>query len=94
LNLGRKVSHTGIDLWIKVQQGDKQALYDMVLYCEHDVDLLHDVFMELRNRGLVGGINFALYYNDLKTRCKTCGSDNLQLTGRVVTTSAGLYRRD
>lgn len=91
LNIGRKVPHAGISLWVNVQEGDEQALSDMVEYCEGDVDLLYDVFMELRNRGLVSGVNFANYYSDSKPRCKSCGSDKLQFTGRTVTTPTGLF---
>ena len=91
LGIGRKVVHTGIDLWVKVQEGDGQALDDMVEYCEQDVDLLYEVFMCLRNRGLVTGINFATYYNDDVTRCKVCGSDDVELTGRKITTGTGVF---
>jgi predicted PolB exonuclease-like 3'-5' exonuclease len=91
LGIGRKVAHSGIDLWVKVQQGDIKALKEMVVYCEQDVDLLYEVFMILRNRGLVTGINFATYFSDDTTRCKVCGSDNLELTGRVVTTGTGVF---
>ena len=91
LGIGRKVSHAGIDMWIKVQEGDKQALDSMVEYCQQDVDLLYDVFMNLRGRGLVSGINFANYYDDNKVRCKQCGSEHVELTGRTVTTPTGKY---
>jgi RNase_H superfamily len=89
--IGRKTGHSGIKLWIDVQQGSKEALDDMVEYCHQDVELLYDVFTLLRTRGLVPGINFAAYYNDDKTRCKACGSDHLELTGRVVTTGTASY---
>jgi len=91
LGIGRKVSHSGIDLWIKTQEGSKEALDDMVEYCKQDVDLLYDVFMHLRGRGLVSGINYANYYNDTVTRCKSCGSKHLIPTGRLVTTPTGRY---
>lgn len=91
LGIGRKVSHAGIDMWIKVQEGDQAALDSMVEYCEQDVDLLYEVFMNLRGRGLVSGINFANYYNDNKVRCKQCGSEHVELTGRTVTTPTGKY---
>jgi len=91
LGLGRKVSHSGIDLWIKTQEGDKSALDSMVEYCKQDVDLLYEVFMHLRGRGLVSGINYANYYNDAITRCKSCGSTDVIPTGRLVTTPTGRY---
>lgn len=91
LGLGRKIQNSGIDLWVKVQQGDEDALIEMVEYCEGDVDLLRDVFLDLRSRGLVSGFNAANYYNDNLHRCKTCGSDNIVETGRIVTTPTGRF---
>ncbi len=91
LGVGRKVTHSGIDLWVKVQQGDEKALGDMVEYCEGDVDLLVDVFLALRGRGLVSGFNAALYYDDELTRCRACGHTELEHTGRIITTPSGVY---
>ena len=89
--LGRKVSHSGISLWVQVQEGSRKALDEMVEYCEQDVNLLHDLFQVLRSRGLVNGYNAALYYDDDVTRCKACGSDHLELTGRTVTTGLSSF---
>lgn len=91
LGIGRKVETGGIELWVKVQQGDEKALEDMVEYCEGDVDLLIDVFLALRSRGLVSGFNAALYYNDDVTRCRACGHTELEHTGRIITTPSGVY---
>ena len=91
LGVGRKVTHSGIDLWVKVQQGDEKALGDMVEYCEGDVDLLVEVFLALRSRGLVSGFNAALYYDDELTRCRACGNTELEHTGRIITTPSGVY---
>lgn len=91
LGVGRKVTHSGIDLWVKVQQGDEKALGDMVTYCEGDVDLLVDIFLALRGRGLVSGFNAALYYDDELTRCRACGHTELEHTGRIITTPSGVY---
>lgn len=91
LDIGRKVTHSGIDLWAKVQQGDEKAIEEMVEYCLHDTDLLLEVFLYLRSRGLVSGFNAANYYDDNKMRCKTCGSVELENTGRTVTTPTGRF---
>lgn len=92
IQAGRKVSHSGIDLWVKVQQGDEDAIAEMVEYCIQDTELLHEVFIWLRSRGLVSGFNAANYYDDNKTRCKTCGSEDLEYTGRMVTTPTGKFK--
>jgi DNA polymerase elongation subunit (family B) len=90
LGVGRKVTHSGISLWAKVQQGDKQALLKMVEYCKGDVELLKDIFMILRGHGGIN-INFAMYYADNLTRCKSCGSTNLEFTGKSVLTNTAEF---
>jgi hypothetical protein len=91
LGIGRKVTHSGIDLWVKVQQGDEKALENMVEYCEQDVDLLVEVFLALRSRGLVSGFNAALYYDNDIVRCRSCGHHEFEYTGRKVYTPSGVY---
>jgi DNA polymerase III epsilon subunit-like protein len=89
--VGRKTGHSGISLWVRVQEGDPEALDEMIAYCHQDVELLYDIFMILRNRGVLAGVNFAAYYDDDVTRCKACGSDHLELTGRTVTTGLSSF---
>ena len=91
LGVGRKIETGGIELWKKVQQGDEKALGDMVEYCEGDVDLLHDVFLALRSRGLVSAFNAALYYDDEVIRCRSCGHTEFEATGRKIRTATGIY---
>lgn len=90
--LGRKVSTGGITLWRKVQEGDEQAMQDMVEYCEQDVDLLYDIYLRTRQLGRAGSdFNAALYYDDDQTRCRVCGSADVAPTGRNVTTSVSIF---
>lgn len=89
--VGRKNSHSGIDLWVRVQEGDAEALEEMENYCIQDVELLREVFYKMRNRGLVSAFNAAHYYDDEKERCKTCGSDNIKTTGKTIKTPVGSY---
>jgi hypothetical protein len=90
--LGRKVSTGGISLWRKVQEGDVQAMKDMVTYCEQDVDLLYDIYLRTRQLGRAGSdFNAALYYDDDQTRCRVCGSADVEPTGRNVTTSVSIF---
>ena len=91
LSIGRKVETGGIDLWVKVQQGNEEAINNMVTYCEGDVDLLHDVFLALRSRGLVSAFNAALYYDDEVIRCRACGHTEFEATGRKIRTATGIY---
>jgi DNA polymerase elongation subunit (family B) len=92
LEVGRKVQHSGIDLWVRVQEGDETALLEMYDYCKQDVNLLRLVYLALRSRGLVSGFNAANYYSDNTPRCKTCGSTEIEETGRRVTTPTGIYK--
>lgn len=92
LNLGRKNDTGGIELWIKVQQGDEQALKDMIAYNKQDVILLEKVYMKLRGFGHKGTtFNAALYYDDGEEHCAVCGSSDVELTGRKAHTAVSVF---
>lgn len=91
LGIGRKVAHSGISMWKKIQEGDLQELENMVRYNEGDVDLLMDVYFALCQRGLVSSFNAALYYDDDEMRCRVCGSTDLHFTGRKVPVGLNVY---
>lgn len=82
-NLGRKIDTGGIELWKKVQQGDKQAMQDMVTYCQQDVNLLKSVFHKLVHLG-IPGFNAGLYFDDEQFHCTACGSTHVYPTGRFT----------
>lgn len=83
---------TGMELWAKVQAGEIQAMQNMVSYCENDVEVLVNVHHLLQGLGNVNSdYNAALYYNDDEVRCRTCGSTDVENTGRSVTTSASVF---
>lgn len=90
--LGRKISTGGISLWRKVQEGDEQAMKDMVTYCLQDVDLLYDVYLRTRQLGRAGSdFNAALYFNDDLVRCRVCGSSEVEATGRTTETALNVF---
>jgi DNA polymerase III epsilon subunit-like protein len=90
--LETKLDTSGITLWKEVQFGNKQAMKDMLQYCEQDVVVLEQVYLRIRHAGKAGSdFNAGLYYNDEKLRCRTCGSDDIHLTGRVAATSLSLF---
>jgi ribosomal protein S27E len=65
---------------------------DMVTYCEQDVDLLYDIYLRTRQLGRAGSdFNAALYYDDDQTRCRVCGSTDVEHTGRNVSTSVSIF---
>lgn len=76
LGFGRKVK-TDNSLWLRILNGDKSAIREMVRYNKHDVVLLEKVFLKLRpycanhiNRALFGGKG-----------CPRCGSTHVQSRG-------------
>lgn len=85
LNVGRKIETTGISLWIRCLEGDKNALQTMVDYNEQDVILLERVYMQLRAFD-PRPANAAHYFNDNKCRCPACGSDQVEFTENSVYT--------
>lgn len=90
--LETKLDTSGITLWKEVQLGSKQAMKDMLQYCEQDVVVLEQVYLRIRHAGKAGSdFNAGLYYNDEKLRCRTCGSDDIHSTGRVAATSLSLF---
>lgn len=91
LGLGRKVSTGGIALWKNVQQGDEQALEQMLEYCKHDTELLEEVYYRLRSFGLASSFNAAHYHDDDQKRCPVCGSNDIHSTGRSVFTDVSEF---
>lgn len=90
--LGRKISTGGISLWRKVQEGDEEAMEQMVEYCLQDVDLLYEVYLRTRQLGRAGSdFNAALYFNDDLVRCRVCGSSEVEVTGRTIETSLNVF---
>lgn len=90
--LGRKISTGGISLWRKVQEGDEEAMEQMVEYCLQDVDLLYDVYLRTRQLGRAGSdFNAALYFNDDLIRCRVCGSSEVETTGRTTETALNVF---
>lgn len=47
LGLGTKVKHDGLEMWLKVMEGDEQAQKKMARYCAGDVRLLKQVYERL-----------------------------------------------
>jgi len=78
LGVGRKKPTKG-GLWLKVLQGDKDAIREMVSYNKQDVQLLEDVFLKLRPH-IPDHVNRQLFTGD-KSGCPRCGSKHVQSRG-------------
>ena len=90
LGAGRKVATTGISLWIKCLEGNREALKTMVTYNKQDVQLLKEVYAELVEYD-PSSINLGLYYDDGHEHCPTCGSTDVAPTGRTVKSGLSVY---
>lgn len=93
LKLGRKLDHEGVELWLKVCEGDEDALKRMIEYCERDVVLLEDVFNAL-NPYVDHNTNHAVQAgkSNAKWKCPNCVSENVSLC-HTDTTAMGYIKR-
>lgn len=90
LDIGRKMKHHGIRLWIDCMNGNQDALDNMLEYNKRDVELLEELYLEIRPYDKTGP-NFGQYYNDGKEHCPTCGSTHLLSTGKNSYTNVGMF---
>ena len=85
LGLGRKIE-TEKGLWDKVEEGDESAMDRMALYCDQDVKLLEDVYLEMRPY-VQPHPNIGLFEAQTgEFVCPTCGSKELEEEGQYATT--------
>lgn len=92
LNVGRKLDHEGLQMWIDIcEHKDKAALAKMVEYCEQDVILLEDVYMAI-SPYIYHNTNFAVLKGGEKWHCPECASKNVKLS-HTDATAMGVIRR-
>ena len=79
LPAGEKMD-TDFQLWVDCSNGDKEQLKYMQVYCDHDISMLEETYLELRpyvqphpNIGLIDGM--------LEPTCPSCGGTHLEPTG-------------
>jgi uncharacterized protein YprB with RNaseH-like and TPR domain len=77
MGLGGKVKHEGLELWLKVMDGDESAQKRMARYCAGDVRLTEQVYEKVRpyipDHPHLGFIS--------RTACPACGSHRTQRRG-------------
>lgn len=83
-DIGRKLEHTGFDLWSGFLKGDKDSMKLMLDYNKQDVKLLEDVYLKLRPF-IKPHPNLSLFIGDNISRCPTCISDQLEPAGEYHT---------
>ena len=89
LGLGRKVKHSGFEMWKGCMSGNLFSWQEMKKYNKQDVDLLEKVYLHFR-----GWMHTHPNVSNLlsKTCCPKCGSRNLHSKGFHFT-QVGKYRR-
>lgn len=75
--LDRKLATGGVELWDKSEEGDIKALKKMDEYCQNDVLILEQMYLELRPY-IRNHPNLALYMESDYEVCPNCGSDRLK----------------
>lgn len=92
LNVGRKLDHEGMQMWIDIcEKKDQEALEKMVKYCEQDTILLEDVYHTI-SPYIYHNTNFAVLKGGKKWHCPECASKNVQLS-HTDATAMGVIRR-
>lgn len=92
LGVEGKLENGGWDLWVKVHNGDKQAMKLMVDYCKQDVNCLEQVFLKLRQYAKPTEVPNYNMFNEGATVCPTCGSDSIEKHGTRATTTRLIQR--
>lgn len=90
LGLGEKYETGGFDLWKRCMVGDQSALDKMLEYNKKDVVLLERVYNRLQPYNSKS-VNKATFYNDDVVRCTKCGSHNLSVVEKMVTSNLAQY---
>lgn len=90
LGVQQKIDTGGLDLWIKCDQGDPEALRKMDEYCRGDIETLRDVYYRL-----IGwdnnGVDMSVY-SDHGAVCTNCGSDDVKsIEGKFAYTAKRKY---
>ena len=79
LEVGKKIKHEGMPLWIKTMNGDPKAQKKMEVYCLQDVKLLERVYMKLRPY-IKNHPNMS-FDEERSLKCGACGSKHVQKRG-------------
>jgi len=93
LQVGRKLDHTGLQMWIDViENKDEKQLNKMVEYCENDVILLEAVYFSM-SPYIWHNTNFAVLKGGHKWECPECAGENVEMY-KTYTTPMGVIRRN
>lgn len=91
MNVGEKIIHQGMPLWLDVMAGDKAAQKLFAKYQKQDVVLLRDLYKILLP-WLPTHPNAGLFADEEEIVCPNCGSTNLQKRGYSYTSASKFQR--
>jgi hypothetical protein len=90
LGLTPKVDNEGFPLWVGCSEGNQDCLDKMAEYNRGDIHSNEELYLTLRpwdNRHP----NIGLFFDDVESRCRNCGSTDLVSLGELYYTSLGAY---
>jgi hypothetical protein len=90
LGVGRKIETSGMGLWLRCMQGEKESLDIMLEYNKQDVHLLEEIYLKLRAFDTKPA-NLGHYYDDDVSRCPACGSSHVEPTGNNIYTPVSSF---
>ena len=90
LKLGKKIKHSGFDLWLGCMNGNKKSWKLMKKYNKRDITLLEKLYQRFKPY-IMNHPNLGLYLNK-KGVCPNCGSKDLMKHGFRYTKSR-IYQR-
>lgn len=91
LGCEQKLAHTGWQMWVDVLNRKVKAQNLMAKYCKQDVDVLEQVYLELRPFS-GNASSTPKVINDDKRECPTCSSNRLYKHGKRATKTK-IYQR-
>jgi len=89
LDIGSKLEHNGIALWVECMGGNPEALSHMFEYNKIDVELLEELYLAIAPYS-TRHPNMAVELGD-KIRCNICCSDKVKPTGNLVSTNLSVF---
>lgn len=89
--LGRKVEHSGFDLWVRCMDGDQGAFDEMLEYNDQDVLLLEQVYLLMRPYDHLHP-NVSLAGKNEEVQCSKCGSADLEAPNKFYRTQVNEYQ--
>jgi hypothetical protein len=91
LGVGEKYKHSGFSMWVECMKGNKEALEEMLYYCDKDVVVLEDVHRAIKNY-TKQTTHVGAHNGELKHTCRSCGSTDVVLLKNNFT-AAGTIKR-